>query len=375
MPESASHLGTFHDWVELARRSHRLFDAGGRGPDPERLRAVLGLLAPPEDMRVREGRTWRRDGVDGREVSWWPGFGPRTRAWVLRPAGAAEPLPGILALHCHAGTKHIGRERLADGPDGPAPTAVGLRGGLYADRAVADDLARQGFTVLCHDAFSWGSRGFEAAAMPERVLRDAEAELAARPGPPPGTAERYDAAARHHEHTLAKYCTLLGSSLAGMVAREDLLALDHLAARPDVRADAIGCMGLSGGGWRATLLHALDDRIGAGVVVAMMSTFAQLSARHVDPHTWMLFPAGLSRECDWPELAATRAPAPLLVQYAEQDHLFTPEGMRGADAVLRARYAAARHPSAYKGSFHPGGHALSAPMQREAAEWLHEHLG
>ena len=46
----------------------------------------------------------------------------------------------------------------------------------------------------------------------------------------------------------------------------------------------------------------------------MMSTY-EGCRRSVAPHTWMLFPAGWHREGDWPDLAWSAAPAPLLVQF------------------------------------------------------------
>jgi hypothetical protein len=43
-----------------------------------------------------------------------------------------------------------------------------------------------------------------------------------------------------------------------------------------------------------------------------------------------------ARHGDWQDIAACRAPSPLLVQYDLQDHLFTETGMRDAHARLQA---------------------------------------
>jgi hypothetical protein len=67
----------------------------------------------------------------------------------------------------------------------------------------------------------------------------------------------------------------------------------------------------------------------------------------------MLFPSGWARYGDWPDLAACRAPTPLLVQYDEDDHLFTEAGMRAADARLAARIPASAARKIMSGSFTP----------------------
>ena len=117
----------------------------------------------PRDARVVA--RWRRDGVDGEVVSWVNAWGPRTEAFVLRSAGDSGPLPGVLALHSHGGVKSVGKEMVADGPEGRHPAAAEAQAKIYGDRAFANELARRGYVVLAHDAFSWGSRGFTLDAM------------------------------------------------------------------------------------------------------------------------------------------------------------------------------------------------------------------
>ena len=85
-----------------------------------------------------------------------------------------------------------------------------------------------------------------------------------------------DVAARHHEHLIAKYCTLMGTSITGPVSDEDRVAAAYLESRPDVDSRRVGCIGLSGGGSRAALLQATCDLISAAVVVGMMTTYRHL---------------------------------------------------------------------------------------------------
>lgn len=372
--EAYKHLGPFSDWVPTARARRDLWPAAT--PDAATqatVREVLGFATgseTPTDVRV--AGHWERDGVAGEALSWSVGYGPRTAAWLLRPAGVAGPLPGVVALHDHGGYKWYGREKIADGPEGRRPELAAFRAKYYGDRAYPNELARRGFAVLVPDTFLWGSRRFPLAAMPGplRALVAASRSLwEPTDGTPPEIAE-YNAAAGHHELILEKYCALLGTTLAGVVSHEDRVAVNYLRGRDDVIAERVGAVGLSGGGNRAALLAGSGAPLAATVIVGLMSTYAGLLDHNVAGHTWMFFPHGWARHGDWPDLAAAAAPTPLLVQYDLDDHLFTREGMEAAHTRLGARYAEAGAPWAYEGQFYPGPHQFDLPMQEAAFAWL-----
>ena len=159
-----AHLGSFGDLVEVAKAQKPLFPVAPPGEKTQRSAwEVFGFTAHGEQpMDARLERSWRADGVDGEEVSWSVGFGPRRHAWILKPAQARGPLPGIVALHDHGHYKMNGKEKIADGPDGPLPALELFRQTYYGGRGYANQLAREGFVVLAHDAFLWGSRKFPA---------------------------------------------------------------------------------------------------------------------------------------------------------------------------------------------------------------------
>jgi dienelactone hydrolase len=361
------HLGPFSDWVDKARQLHDLYPLHAPGTELQGLvREALGFCGNEEaPAEVRVEHRWECDGLAGEEVSWSVGYGPRTHAWILKPAQVSEPLPGVVALHCHSGFKFYGKEKIADGPEQPHETVVQLRERIYGGRAFANDLAKRGFVVLVNDTFLWGSRRFPLEPVLEAEPRE--------PGSSAVTTtriERYNEAAHSHEHLIAKYCTLLGTTLAGVVAYEDRVAARYLQSRPDVMAGHIGCVGLSGGGCRAALLQATFDDMDATVIVGMMSTYEALLDHNVESHTWMFFPAGLARFGDWPDLAACRAPSPLMVQYDRDDHLFTAEGMQSAHRRIAKQYQRTGNPDAYTGEFHAGPHAFDREMQESAFSWL-----
>jgi len=363
--------------VDAARLQQPLFPIAPPGPETQqRVREVLGFCNRPEAPRdVQIEQQWERDGLTGEEVSWSVGFGPRTHAFVFKPSHGNQPMPGIVALHDHGGFKYYGKEKIADGPTDPPPVIIGYRRNLYAGQAFANTLAQTGFVVLVPDAFLWSSRRFPLDGMPEPVQDITAAALKASP-PEDGTPfeiAQYNTAAYHHEHWIAKYCNVLGTSLAGVVSHEDRIATNYLLSRPDVIPDRVGCIGLSGGGNRAALLTATHDHIAATVIVGLMSTYEGLLDHNMS-HTWMLFPFSWARYGDWPDLAACRAPSSLLVQYNIDDELFTERGMRDADAKLQAHYASVGMPEAYVGQFYPGPHKFDLEMQAAAFAWLRQSL-
>jgi dienelactone hydrolase len=322
-------------------------------------------------MEVKVESKWEKDGVIGEEVSWSVGYGPRTHAYVLKPANAKGPLPGIVALHDHSDFKFYGKEKIADGPEELLPILSDFRKSPYGGQAYANALAHEGFVVLVHDVFLWGSRRFPLDTMLEIMGDQTESMLRAQPVS--DEIEFYNNAAYFHEHWVSKYCNILGTNMAGVVAFEDRVALNYLLSRADVDAGRIGCIGLSGGGNRAALLNATHEGIRAAVIIGLMTTYAALLDHNMS-HTWMLFPFGWSRHGDWPDIAACRAPSPLLVQYDLQDDLFTEDGMRDAHVRLQEHYASVGKPNEYVGQFYPGTHKFDLEMQSAAFDWLKEKL-
>ncbi|WP_099093397.1 acetylxylan esterase [Pseudarthrobacter sulfonivorans] len=368
-PVRPSAIAGYENWPAYVRDRPRYQAAT---PAAQDLSDALGVPAvvPPTDVTVHWEETY--DGVTTSQLSWQLGFGPRTTGWLLRPAGTSGPLPGVLALHCHGGNKFGGADRLVTLPESH-PSAAEARAGHYGGRALATEVARQGFAVLAHDAFAWGSRRFDLSTPPWRTESALEARQSQwrEAGVVPSDAELYNAAAGIHEDTVAKAAGLLGTSLAGMVAHDDLAALEILAGLPGVDAERLGCIGFSGGGGRALAMAVLSPRIRNYVVTCMMTTFQSLLPAYLDAHSWLLQTPGLWKLGDWPELTGRSGADGLLVQYALADELFPEEGMRDAHRILESLHSA----DSYTGAFWPGGHAFTAEMQNEAISYLSRTLG
>jgi dienelactone hydrolase len=370
---TSTHLGPYSDLIDAARQS-RLEPP----PANDLLRHLAFSPWNPEARTPRIERTWRADGILAEEISWSCGYGPRTHAWLYRSEkDNSRPCPALVLTHDHSAFKFWGKEKVADGPDGPAPGIAGFRRHAYGDRAVATELARAGFTVLVHDAFLWGSRKVPYESMPvsdrhvgELLFRDQCRTEDDSWRTLPEEVRLYNAAANFNEHTMAKYATMLGTTLAGIVNFEDRVAVDYLRSRTDVCNGWIGCVGLSIGGLRSALLRGTCDSIRAAVVVALMSTYAGLLDRHVVMHTWILYPPSLAQHGDWPDVIARNFQVPVLIQYDRDDELFSHEGMADADNQLRTAFDKSPFPDHYRAEFYPGPHKFDASMQAAAIQWL-----
>ncbi|RDV10156.1 acetylesterase [Arthrobacter sp. RT-1] len=362
-PARPSAIAGYEDWPAYVRQPPRYRAAT---PGAQELSDALGVPAVSRlpEVTIQWEETY--DGVTTSQLSWQLGFGPATTAWLVRPADSAGPLPGVLALHCHGGNKFGGADRLVELPTNH-PSAEAARAGHYDGHALATETARRGFAVLAHDSFAWGSRRFDLSSPPWRTASALEARRAQwrEDGVVPSEADDYNAAAAFHEDTVAKTAGLLGTSLAGMVAHDDLAALDILAGLPGVDADRLGCVGFSGGGGRSLALAVLSPKIRASVVTCMMTTFQSLLPAYLDAHSWLLQTPGLWKLGDWPELTA-RSDADFLVQYALADELFPEHGMRQAHRVLETLHRDGK----YTGTFWPGGHVFTTAMQDEAIDFL-----
>ncbi len=372
-----SDLGSINGLLDLLRTSAPVFEHGAPGPEVSvRLRAALN--PPPwASVDVTEGERWTAEGDDGGELTWDVGFGAPTQAWLLRPEGERGALPGAVALHCHGGQKFVGKEKIADGSRPPSAQVVAARANLYGGRAYASDLARHGHAVLVHDVFGWGSRRAPVADMPARSESVARLllEAAAREGRELGEDEIYDLHAAPHEDAMAKTLGVLGTSWGGVVAREDLIAVDVLNRRDDVRAGGVALIGMSGGGARAATASALASpgQVRATVIASMMSTMEHVLDGYLHSHTWMMMNPGLGRVADWPDVAAAARPRPLFVGYALGDALFPVSGMRAADARLRRLYDDACAPEAYQGVLVDAPHSLAGEMRDAAFAFLAAH--
>ena len=330
---------------------------------------VLERLAPPPGIVAREVETVDCATADGLEIErlrWQLPYGPPTEAVVLKPAGAAGRLPGVVALHCHGGRKTWGWKKVARLAAPPPATVQAHHDQYYGGRTWANELARRGYVVLAHDAFAFASRRVNMAEVAPpvatAVIEPDDAD--------PGSIDAYNNFAGAHENIMAKSLFCAGTTWPGVFWSEDRAALDVLAARDDVDAARLGCAGLSGGGLRTVMLAGLDERIKCCSAVGFMSTWRDFLLHKCHTHTWMIYVPLLPNELDFPEILGLRAPAATMVQNTTEDALYTLDEVKVAEGILREVFAKAGASERFDFRYYPGPHKFDVPMQEDAFNWL-----
>ena len=232
----------------------------------------------------------------------------RVRGALLTPDGTG-PFPAVLLLHDHGAKFDIGKEKLVRPwyDDTRLTSAQAWADRYFSGRFVGDELARRGYVVLAVDALGWGDRG-------------------------PVTYEEQQA--------LASNLYNLGSSLAGLMAREDVRAAAFLAGLDRVDRRRVAALGFSMGAFRAWQTAALSDDIAAAASVCWMTGLKEMmvpgnNILRGQSSYYMLHP-GLARHLDFPDVASIGAPKPMLFFNGGLDPLFPADGVRVAHDKLRA---------------------------------------
>ncbi len=267
----------------------------------------------------------------------------RVRGALLTPHGPG-PFPAVLLLHDHGARFDIGKEKLVRPwyDETRLASARAWTEKYCSGRFVGDELARRGYVVLCLDAPGWGDRGPLA----------------------------YD-----QQQALASNFYNLGSSLAGLMAREDARAAGFLAGPARVDARRIAAVGFSMGAFRAWQTAALSDDIAATAAVSWMTGLKEMmvpgnNTLRGQSSYYMLHP-GLARFLDFPDVASIAAPRPMLFFDGGLDPLFPADGVRVAHdklrAVWRSRHAEER---LHLKTWPDLGHVFVDRMQEEVFTWL-----
>lgn len=312
---------------------------------PEVLRTVkesLGDLPPRPAKSVarvisrelRRGYTLERVSIDN-------GEGNDISALVLIPEKRQQPAPAILWLHSSTPDKNA---LITPGTD---PESIG------------EAFVRHGYVVVAPDAWYYGDRAENVPSGPRDIYHR---------GVPPH--------ADITQNALVKLNTWMGRTLWGMMVRDDQIALDYLAQRPEVDASRIGATGMSMGSTRSWWLSAVDERIAATVGVACLTRYENL-IRHgnLQAHGLYYFSFGLLKHFDTEGVLALLAPRPFLALTGDIDYGSPVDGIRVLEEKVSAVYRTNGAPEKFRSIVYPDtGHVYTPAMRLEMLAWFERWL-
>jgi dienelactone hydrolase len=264
--------------------------------------------------------------------------GSMVPGYLLLPKGTSQRQPAILYCHWHGGEYDLGKEELFQAkhtPEAPGPA-----------------FARRGYVVLAIDACGFGERNGKG---------------------PDGPAERDYTA----EETASKFDLWIGRTFWGMLLRDDLMALDYLASRPEVDPERIGVTGMSMGATRTWWLMALDDRLKTGVAIACLTRYQNMIEHGaIHEHDIGYFVPNVLKHFDTEAVVALIAPRPVLFQTGDIDGGSPVDGIRAIDAAVRPVYRLYGRDDAFQNLIYPGlAHVYTPEMWARTLAWMDEHLG
>jgi dienelactone hydrolase len=317
----------------------------------------------PPDVKVHS--VVKRDGYEVRVISYAGSAHYRVPAYLLVPEGSGKR-PAAVALHDHGGWFYHGKEKLVR-MDGEHAALKEFRERYYGGRTYADELARRGFVVIVPDALYWGERRLQYEQPPKELL----ARLAGLKPEQPEYVAAMNTWLREQTAELNTWLSFSGTSWMGIVVHDDRRAVDVLASLAEVDASRIGCLGLSGGGYRATYLTGMEPRIRASVITGWMTSLPTTLDIPYSVHRALFDAFGVHSLLDHPDIASLAAPScATFVQNCAQDRLFTRAGMDSAAAKIQVVYADLKHSQRFRSKFYDVPHQFNAEMQQEAFEWL-----
>ena len=174
----------------------------------------------------------------------------------------------------------------------------------------------------------------------------------------------------------SKFNLWVGRTLWGMILRDDLMALDYLASRPEVDSNQIGVMGMSMGATRAWWLMALDERIKTGVPICCLTRYQNLIEHELlKAHGIYYFVPNILNHFDTEAIVALIAPRPVLFLDGDQDGTSPVDGIHAIESAVRPVYRLYGKEKEFESVVYAGqGHLYTPEMWGKTLDWMDRYL-
>lgn len=248
-------------------------------------------------------------------------------AYFLKPGNSSGKLPVILYNHAHGGDYQRGKEEL-------------LKGASYlAAPCYADSLIKEGYAILCIDAWAFGERRGRT------------------------------------ETQIFKNMLWNGQILWGMMLFDGMRALDYLETRGDCDMDRVGTIGISMGGTMSWWITALDTRIKVCVDMCGLADYHTLvELNGLDGHGVYYYVPGLLKHFTTAQINKLIAPRPHLSMNGLYDALTPAAGFGKIYPELKQAYIDTGAGDKWLMKNYSTGHYETSEMRKEAIgffkKWL-----
>ena len=151
------------------------------------------------------------------------------------------------------------------------------------------------------------------------------------------------------------HATMLGMTSLSINVTHGKAAVDFASSLPQVDADRLGVMGLSGGGTMTLWMALCDERLRAAEIICYSDLWAAFGIRDTN-YCGMQVAPGLYKLVDLPDLQGLLAPRPLLVDIGIYDSCFRIDSSMQCYRQVEAIYAAAGAADLLHLDLHSGEH-------------------
>ena len=304
----------------------------------ETLQRLLGdRPARPKQLKVKtvykknmNGYTLEKFLIDNEVDDWISGY-------IAIPTNVKGKVPAVLGTHGHGSNKDN----------------VFGTGANNSENVLALLLSR-GYAVIAIDSyFSGERRGTGPAGDREMQSRSWDQEL-----------------------SQFKLNLWFGRPLWGMQLRDEQIALDYLATRPEIDMERVGIEGASMGSTRAWWLAAIDNRIKAVVGVVCFTRYEELiQQRELRAHGIYYFVPGMLQHFDTEAVMGMIAPRPFLALTGDSDQGSPVSGMKTLEKKLDFVYSLYNKKEQFKSIIYPQtGHVYTDEMKVEMVNWFDKYL-